>query len=738
MNKPLWFNKKNSPQSGASPSPEEPDRRTPLWQAILLPVAAILIFFLLLEGGLALFGIGPAAKSEDPFVGFADNMPLYVPAGDGQQLTTAANKTNYFNVQSFPRVKAPGTFRIFTLGGSTTFGHPYADPLSFSGWLRDLLPVADKSRHWEVINAGGISYASYRVANLMEELVNYQPDLFVIYTGHNEFLEERTYGQLRDMPAALRSTVSLLARTRSWTAMTATLQKLGIQPQGEVKERSQLRGEVNALLDRSAGLNRYSRDDLLRENILQHYRVSLERTAALARSVGARVIFVTPASNLKDSSPFKSEHTAGLDAPEQQRSEELLTAAREAMGRQEWTEALSILDQAVAFDPRYAELLYRRGQVLLALGRSGVAEEVLRQARDEDVCPLRALTPMPRIVAAVAKEEGAEIVDYIELLRQRMQDEYGHPILGQEYFLDHVHPTIEGNKILAVALIENMINQGIVEPGSDWGEEAIAAVAKRLEGSIDQREQGRALVTVARVLLWAGKSEEAERLATQALALVGDDQQSTADINIVLVRIYQKQGQSERAIPLLYQALEQAPSATELHYMLGTILVEKESPPQLAEAAAHLLLVCQQLPYDDAAFQYYGLAMAKRGRLRITHASLQEALRLNPNNSVAQKALEQMPREVAGQPLASPPTKILLELYPSQAPRKVVQIGLDAAGRDRPDGIEVEWHENGRIKRFLDIDQGVPNGLEFTWDANGQLLSRVGYRQGKTVDAVPQ
>ena len=300
--------------SGESPSPKETSLRTPLWQAILLPVAAILVFFLLLEGGLALFGIRPAVKSEDPFVGFADNMPLYVPSPDGQQLVTASNKTAYFNAQNFPRVKAPGTFRIFTLGGSTTYGHPYADPTSFSGWLRELLPVADKSRRWEVINAGGISYASYREAHLMEELVKYQPDLFIIDTGHNEFLEERTYGQLRDMPTVLRATASRLARTRTWTVMTAALQKLHVQPKAGDEGRSQLRGEVTAILDRSAGLNRYTRDDALRDNILEHYRISLQRMVVLAHSVGAQIIFVPPASNLKDCSPFKSEPTEGLDA----------------------------------------------------------------------------------------------------------------------------------------------------------------------------------------------------------------------------------------------------------------------------------------------------------------------------------------------------------------------------------------------------------------------------------------
>ncbi|MBW2506071.1 MAG: SGNH/GDSL hydrolase family protein, partial [Deltaproteobacteria bacterium] len=178
------------PHSGSYPkSKSSPNttRRIPLWQAIILPVASILIFFILLEGVWALLGFSPAFKTEDPFVGFSSNAPLFVPLAEsktGQLLVTAPNKKDFFNKQSFSREKGPDTYRIFCLGGSTTYGRPYDDTTSFAGWLRELLPVADRNKKWEVINAGGISYASYRVAHLMEELVHYQPDLFIIYTGH--------------------------------------------------------------------------------------------------------------------------------------------------------------------------------------------------------------------------------------------------------------------------------------------------------------------------------------------------------------------------------------------------------------------------------------------------------------------------------------------------------------------------------------------------------------------------
>ena len=725
--------------SSGSNFPQKKSSRVPLWQALVLPVAAILIFFLLLEGGLALLGVKPALQTEDPFVGFASNVPLFIPSpGSGGRnfLVTAPNKLNSFNWQSFPMEKAPGTYRIFCLGGSTTYGRPYDDTTSFSAWLRELLPMADRTRKWEVINAGGISYASYRVAFLMEELINYQPDLFIIYTGHNEFLEERTYRKMRNIPPLIRTTVSLLARTRTWSAMETALQDMGIYPQVNNAKRDQLAGEVDTILDRSAGPERYNRDDTLKENILAHYRLSLERMTALARSVGAQVIFVTPAANLKDCTPFKSEHTQDLDPASRQQAEQILISAKEAISRKNWSEALTLLEAAVYLDPRNAELQYRRGQVLLALNRYKEAETALQLASDEDVCPLRALTPIRDITAEVAKEQEVELVDYADLLAKRMQEKKGYPIPGEEFFLDHVHPTIEGHKILAIALIQAMIGKGIVHPGAEWGEEAIASVAAKIESRIDQEAHARALASLARVLLWAGKTEDAARLSRQALDTGGEYRQVAVDATSILVSVLQRQKNPEQAIKMLYEGIGKAPGAIELRFKLGQALLNKPFP-QLEEAAANLLLVTQQLPHFDKPFAFFGMAMVKRGRPLIAYSNLMEALRLNPNNILARDTLAQIQPLVKGLPLNPKPAEIILDIYPSIAPWKLLQGRRDSKGHIMPDGIDVEFYENGRIKRFLDVSQGEPNGLAMTWDAEGKLISRVVYQHGKVITGGP-
>jgi tetratricopeptide (TPR) repeat protein len=720
------------PPGGRTPSERG---KLALWQAVVTPLIAIAVFFGLLEGVLALAGVEPVLRSEDPFVGFVSNVPLFVETTDANGrkiLNTADNKLTFFNRQQFPREKAPGTYRIFCLGGSTTYGRPYQDTTSFAGWLREQLPVADPRRRWEVINAGGISYASYRVAHLMQELAHYEPDLFIIYSGHNEFLEERTYGTLRDVPLAIKSTVAWLARTRTWAALSSLLRRPGPVSGSESDGPARLPGEVNTILDRSVGPELYERDDALRDQILLHYRVSLERMVEIAKSVGADIIFVTPASNLKDCTPFKSQHTDGLAEADALHSEELLATALERIRDSAWSEALEAVDEALAIDPRFAELHYRRGRVLLALGRHEEAGEAFRRARDEDVCPLRALSPIRETLAGVARKKGATLVDFVDLVEQRVLAEQGNRIPGEEYFLDHLHPTIAGNRLLAVALLRAMIEKGIVQPADSWGERAMADVASRVEASLDREAHAQALANLARVLVWAGKVEDAQRLARRALDEAPEIAASHADI---LAKLSERQGETAQGRQYLRSALNADPGNPEIHLQIGLQLLDRSNPGwNLEAAAAHILLASVFSPENDMTHQIFGLIMAERRRYAVAYPSLLEALRLNPRNVEAERALARL-RELLGPDARGDPPKVTLERYPSGAPRQVVQVRPDATGRYVAHGISTGWYESGELERFLDYADGVPHGTELTWAPSGRVTSRAEYRHGTRTPA---
>jgi len=701
-------------------------RELPIWKKFIFSIAAVVLFFGILEVVLVLFGVQPKLLHEDPFVGFSSNVPLYLPEIDldGRQVLATASNKNLFNHQQFPQEKLPGTYRIFCVGGSTTYGRPYNDTTSFAGWLRELLPVVDTRRRWEVINAGGISYASYRVVRLMKELARYKPDLFIVYSGHNEFLEERSYGALRSTPSVVKSIAALLARTRIWSAMSLLLNRVGVTSVAEQERQVVLPGEVDTLL-RRFGPDIYERDDTLRDQVLLHYQSSLERMVDIAKSAEADIIFIVPASNQKDSSPFKSQHTDGISQSDRVHVENLLTRALEQMREARWSEAAEILNKAIEIDPRFAELHYRSGKALFALGRYEEAKAAFTRARDEDICPLRALSSMRDKIVEVTRATGSPTIDFISLLEQRLLAEKGHNILGEEYFLDHVHPTIEANRMLALKLVEVLMERGVVQTGDALDDQTIAAIASRIEGRLDPQLRARALTNLAKVLSWAGKVEDASRPASQALSFDVKDTTIISDSAMILAMYHGLQGDAVQQQKYFRMALNAEPRNPEVHFQIG-LQILKNKQPDLEIAAAHIFYasVFWAESHRDMLHQILGSVMAQRKRYAAAFSNLLEARRLNPHDTETESLLARIGNLLGPDAQNRTSPKVTLERYPSGAPRRIAQVQLDTTGRPLADGIWTEWYENGQLKRFADYVKGRRNGVEMTLDSNGQIISR--------------
>lgn len=631
-------------------------------------------FFLLVELLLLACGVRSRADHEDPYMGFSSYLPLFVEGerrDENLVMVTAPNKLRWFNEQSFPRQKNPDAFRIFCLGGSTTYGRPYDDRTSFCGWLREFLPLAGSSRSWEVINAGGISYASYRAARLMEECIEYDPDLFIIYTGHNEFLEARSYEHLREMPSSVRGLDGLLSHTRTYAGLAWLVDKLRGRPKGSSGDEDEelLPGEVKTLLDNAIGPDLYSRDDELRHQILAHYEFNLRRMIDLARSHGADVILVTPASNLMDCTPFKSENGSSLSPPDLKRWQGLYKRAKEACSVGQWNDALQTLDQALEIDDRHAHLHYLRGRALAGLEQYEEAKAEFVRARDEDICPLRAPTEIRRIVLEVAEDRGVPVVDFVRELEQTASN----AIPGKEQFLDHVHPTVDVHRNLALRLLDELATQKVVSLDPSWSEATVQTVIERVEARIDRKMQAKALRNLSKVLTWAGKTEEADRLALQAVQLVDDDFEADYQAANALMR----QGKVDEALERYQRALRLEPRSALTHYGLALAWTEKGDPEKVCDhyeraielnpdfgdahynlgnlyldagnfnrAAYHFREAIRCTPQDSDAYNNLGLAFANQGNIADAKPQFEQAVRLNPKSASAHanlgRALEEL------------------------------------------------------------------------------------------------
>ena len=159
---------------------------------ILFRLSAVLLglsVFVLFELVCRLAGWGADSTANDAFSEFASVRPLFVRDADDARFVVAENRRGFFAEDSFPVEKTQK--RVFVLGGSTVQGRPFSIPTSFATFLEIGLNHTDPDHDWKVINCGGISYASYRLLPIMEECMQYEPDLFIVCTGHNEFLESR-------------------------------------------------------------------------------------------------------------------------------------------------------------------------------------------------------------------------------------------------------------------------------------------------------------------------------------------------------------------------------------------------------------------------------------------------------------------------------------------------------------------------------------------------------------------
>ena len=587
---------------------------------------------------LASMGVTPVLLTDDPFVGFAENVPQFVEttAADGSViLRTANNKRGLFNNQEFPREKAGNGYRIFCMGGSTTYGRPYYDKVSFCGWLREYLKAADPLRNWEVINAGGISFASYRVAKLMGELKQYQPDLFIVYSGQNEFLEERSYGALADLPSWLINLNATLSGTRIYTAMKDLIDAMQSGSLQQAKQHYKLGGEVEEVLNYTIGPESYRRDDALKRQIITHYRLNLMRMVRIARSVDADIVFVQPAINIKDMSPFKSEHREGLDEQAQQDWEALYQRATALHEAGDLPKALRVYQQAREIDDRYAEVYYRIGQILFRLERYDEAERSFRQAVEEDVAPLRILESMQRIVADIAASEDVPLIDFPGIIREAYLQHHDHAVFGKEYFPDHVHTNMEGYRLLGLALFDHLASQTIVIPDASWNSARIDAVSEAVVAGLDPGAEAYTFINLGKVLDWAGKFEEAYNLFKRALDILGPN----AAIYDRLARSSYGLGRYDEAIHYLHELQRIAPEIPGAHSRLAMIF---EKQGETDKAIEHCRAELELKSDDYHVHAALANLLEKKGDDEAALAHYNTALQLEPDNQYARVELARL------------------------------------------------------------------------------------------------
>ncbi len=601
------------------------DRSHRLWLKKLgLAAGSVVCLAVAMELASWMAGFEPAFYREDPYSGFSRHVPHYV-AGETTNgsvvLSVAPNKAKVLNPQSFQREKPPGVFRIVCVGGSSTYGRPFFDDTSFPGWLRALLPAVQGTRRWEVINAGALSYASYRDVGLMEELENYQPDLFVVYSGHNEFLERRTYAGLAERSPVITSALSLVSRTRTATLVREVFDRAGIQRVQSAHRAPVLGENTQAIAVNAVGTEAYHRDARFSREVVDHFSATLESMIQTAQRAGAEIVLVVPASNLADFIPFKSEHRKGLTDQELSSWNHHFTRSREHVAQGRMSDALREIEFAERIDNQFAAAWYSKGQILRAMGNALAAKAAFQKARDEDVCPLRAISPIAEAVREVGRRRGKAVVDFEEIVSR--QSDQGIP--GRAMFHDHVHLSIEANRLMALAIIEQLQGIGLVKADPSWNERAMQRVKEQVMAGIDPSLHARELRHLASMLGWLRQFDLARHQADLSLEISGRTEESILD----LATLWRGNGAPELAVEYCQKAVNSEASSGRLWAALGMAQLEAGNA---SAGIRSLEKAIAMEPNDVESRTRAGIALALRGDLEEAAGHLREAVRLKPDS----------------------------------------------------------------------------------------------------------
>lgn len=376
--------------------------------AALLPV----FLLVLIELFLRLFNLYP-------------QIPLFIDKSSGQIQVNPIVGERYFNrneipvpnlyPQTFRADKQPGSFRIFCLGGSTTAGFPYEQTVPFPTQLDFMLTAAYPERSFEVINLGLSAINSFTVLDWIPEVIEQDPDLLIIYMGHNEF-----YGAY-----GTGATISL-GNSGGITRFILSLQRFHlVQLLNSIRNQltaSKSDGPSPTIMDRIVAEKFIGADSELRTITARNFAENMEIILDHCWDNDTPVIISNLVSNLKNQPP---------------------------------------LDKTGAEDgPTSAGHHYYQGIDKIASADTVGALASFTEAVRLDGIPFRAGPAINQVITSRAEHFDLPLVDMQAVFRQNSPGS----IPGNTLFCDHLHPNPNGYRLMAREIFQKIVNSGLLPP----------------------------------------------------------------------------------------------------------------------------------------------------------------------------------------------------------------------------------------------------------------------------------
>lgn len=358
----------------------------------------------------------------------------------------------------FKKQKPANSLRIFVLGGSSAAGYPYLYNGSFSSILREMLKLKFPETRIEMVNLGMPAVSSYAVRHIGLQLAEFQPDMILIYAGHNEFYGGLGVGSSETLGHS-RRLVNLALDLQEYRLY----QLMGSLVRGAAGLLSAASDDENSggtLMQRMAE-NRSiawgSREFHLASEV---FRENIADLAEFCRAQNIPLLIGDLVSNIHDQQPFQnviSDTTAFNN-----RQRRALAAAKNGLG----AEALLEIEKLIEAEPLAASPYYLKGQWQLAGGDSAGARDSFYRAKDLDGLRFRAAEALNDVIYRLAENYPLQVVS----LKHDFEKISTAGIPGSNLFLEHLHPNIRGYQLMAGSFLRKILDSKIISAEVQGGD----------------------------------------------------------------------------------------------------------------------------------------------------------------------------------------------------------------------------------------------------------------------------
>ena len=421
-------------------------RRNKLLAKLFLVFVMPAMFFVAVEGVLRMFPLDfetePAVKIEGSTASFTEEVI------NNERCYVASNESFRPPQIKIPCDKQQGAFRIVSIGGSASNGLPHAVGNSYLDYLQDLFVQNLPDQNVEVYNFGGSGFASYRLRTFIGQLEQLQPDLVIIYSGNNEFVEARRYATRSGMTWRIRQFIvktrigQLLSRSILQTKQIVLNNTVEIAVYDDTiqKKASNLRAEPGQT-----------------EIVLLEYEDNIRAIIDEALGWQVPVLLFTIPTNLRDWRPHVSFSKS--EGPERVQWLQDFTRGRGCFFDGKYKEAEAAFRKVISVEPLHAESCYFLGRSLEMQGQKESSFEMYLQAKELDYGPFRALNAINETLRKIADEkEQVYLVD----LEQEFKSCAEGVAPGFDLFVDYCHPTYRGNRVIANKSFERIMADNLL------------------------------------------------------------------------------------------------------------------------------------------------------------------------------------------------------------------------------------------------------------------------------------